>query len=226
MRTLSPKPMTTTALAVDLVNVTRVFGGAPALVRVDLAIAPGEAIWLRGPNGAGKTTLLRVIATAISPTYGGGSVLGHDLLREREQIRRRVELLTHATRLYDDLTAVENLRFAATILGADARLAEPALERVGLSEVGGERVRSFSHGMRQRVAIARTFLRSPDLVMLDEPYTGLDADARGAVDALVADARSIGRTAIVATHHPLGHGLVDREIAMEGGRVLLEGVSA
>src|ERR687888_1357368 len=108
--------MTTTALAVDLVNVTRMFGGAPALVRVDLAIAPGEAIWLRGPNGAGKTTLLRVIATAISPTYGGGSVLGHDLLREREQIRRRVELLTPATRLYDDLTAVENLRFAATIL--------------------------------------------------------------------------------------------------------------
>ena len=92
-----------------LSSVTRVFGLVPGLVRVDLAVERGEMLLVRGPNGAGKSTLLRVIATAVSPTYGSGSVLGYDLVRERDQIRRRTELLGHRTRLYEDLSAEENL---------------------------------------------------------------------------------------------------------------------
>jgi heme exporter protein A len=209
-----------TTAAVRLDSVTRLFGSAPALIRVDLTVEPGETIVLRGPNGAGKTTLLRVIATSLSPTYGGGSVLGFDLARERDQVRRRVELLTHRTRLYDELTALENLRLFATLLDLDPRGAPEALERVGMGGVAGERVRAFSHGMRQRVAVARTLLRSPELLLLDEPYTGLDADARRSVDDLVVAAHTDGRTVVLATHHQLPEALVHREVGMDGGRIL------
>ena len=99
MRTLPRPPVALQDAAVDLRSVTRLFGAAPALVRVDLSIERGEAVVLRGPNGAGKSTLLRIVATALSPTYGGGSVLGFDLATEREEIRRRSELLTHRTRV-------------------------------------------------------------------------------------------------------------------------------
>ena len=121
--------------AVALANVTRVFGTTPAVVRVDLSVDRGELVVLRGANGAGKSTLLRIVATAISPTYGGGSVLGFELVREREAIRRRTELLGHRTRLYEDLTAEENLRFACRIFQADPDAVGPSLERVGLLDV-------------------------------------------------------------------------------------------
>src|SRR2546422_9951991 len=106
-------------LAVRLSGVTRVFGVAPALIRADLSVEPGEVLLVRGPNGAGKSTLLRVIATALSPTYGSGKVLGYDLVTQRNDIRRRTELLGHRTRLYEDLTGEENLRFACSLFGVD-----------------------------------------------------------------------------------------------------------
>ena len=109
----------TAATAVLLTNVTRVFHATPAVVRVDLRVERGETILLRGSNGAGKSTLLRIIATLLSPTYGGGEVLGFDLARDREEIRARTELLGHRTRLYEDLTATENLRFACRLFGAN-----------------------------------------------------------------------------------------------------------
>jgi heme ABC exporter ATP-binding subunit CcmA len=212
----------TSASAVDLVGVTRLFGVVPALVRADLRIERGETVVLRGPNGAGKTTLLRIVATSLSPTYGRGTVLGFDLARDREEIRRRTELLSHRTRLYDDLTAVENLGFWCRLLGLDAGAIDAALDRVGLLEAAGERVRGFSQGMRQRLAIARTILRRPELVLLDEPYTGLDAEARHAVDDLVREAATEARTVLVATHHPVPERLPIREIHVDGGRIVRE----
>lgn len=208
--------------AVDLVGVTRLFGTVPAVVRADLRVGRGEVVVLRGPNGAGKTTLLRIVATSLSPTYGGGSVLGFDLARERGEIRRRAELLTHRTRLYEDLTATENLAFWCRLLGLDADGIDGALDRVGLLEVSGERVRGFSQGMRQRVAVARTILRRPELVLLDEPYTGLDAEARHVVDDLIRSAGHDGRTAIVATHHTVPESLAHRELHVDGGRIVRE----
>jgi heme ABC exporter ATP-binding subunit CcmA len=205
--------------AVALSNVTRVFGAAPAIVRVDLTVERGESVLLRGPNGAGKTTLLRVIATAISPTYGTGTVLGFDLAREREQIRRRTELLGHRTRLYEDLSAAENLRFACRLFGSDSRGVPEALERVGLAGVASERVRRFSQGMRQRVALARVLLRDPELLLLDEPYSGLDDEAKDLVDDVVAEAHDAGRTVILATHDPSRGASATRTLRMEAGKL-------
>jgi heme exporter protein A len=209
---------------IRLSGVTRVFGLVPALVRADLAVERGETLLIRGPNGAGKTTLLRVIATALSPTYGTGSVLGFDLTRGREEIRRRTELLGHRTRLYGDLTAGENLRFACRLHGLDPAGVEGALERTGLGRTSRERVRGYSHGMRQRVALARALLRAPEVLLLDEPYAGLDSEAKNLVDDMITEARSEGRTVLLATHDPSRGTIASRTVSMEGGRVL-EGVS-
>jgi heme ABC exporter ATP-binding subunit CcmA len=227
LRELAPSPTDDSAprasrregRAVVLTNVTRVFGTAPAVIRVDMTVAAGEIVVLRGPNGAGKTTLLRIVATAISPTYGGGTVLGHDVLREREAIRQRSELLGHRTRLYEDLSAEENLRFACTLFGCDPGGVGSALERVGLPDVAAERVRGFSQGMRQRVALARVLLRSPDLLLLDEPYAGLDEDAKDLVDEVIASTAARGGTVILATHDPSRGTSASRTLRMDGGRV-------
>jgi ABC-type multidrug transport system ATPase subunit len=192
------------------------------VVRADLRVERGEAVVLRGPNGAGKSTLLRIAATSLSPTFGGGTVLGFDLVTEREKIRARTELMTHRTRLYEDLTAAENLRLWCTLLGLGPEGVDGALDRLGLLEVSSERVRGFSQGMRQRVAIARTMLRRPELLLLDEPYTGLDAEARHAVDDLLRGAVAEGRTVVVATHHDAPQGLAIRTLHVDGGRVVRE----
>jgi ABC-type multidrug transport system ATPase subunit len=197
-----------------------VFGAAPAVVRVDLSVQRGEILLLRGPNGAGKSTLLRLVATAISPTYGRGSILGFDLLMDREEIRRRVEFVGHRTRLYEDLTAWENLRFACTMHATDPAAVPEALERLGLGDVSGERVRGFSQGMRQRLAVARALLRFPELLLLDEPYAGLDADARDLVDDVIHDARSAGRTVMLATHDVSRSRIATRTVFMDAGRIL------
>jgi heme exporter protein A len=208
------------ALAVALRGLTRVFGVAPALVRVDLTVERGEILLVRGPNGAGKSTLLRIVATALSPTYGTGSVLGFDLAAGRLDIRRRTELLGHRTRLYEDLSAEENLRFACRLYGCDPALVPAALERVGLSAFAGERVGDYSQGMRQRVAVARAAMRRPELLLLDEPYAGLDDEAKQVVDDLVLEARAGGRTVLLATHDPSRGGMATRAVQMEGGRLV------
>jgi heme exporter protein A len=206
--------------AIELHGVTRVFDGLPAVTQVRLAVPAGETLWLCGGNGSGKSTLLRLIATALSPTYGGGSVLGFDLLRERDEIRARLEWLGHQPRLYGDLTARENLEFVARLCGLPTTRAWPALERVGLEEVAGVRVAGFSQGMRQRLAIARCLMRDPAVVLLDEPYAGLDDSARVLVDELLTDAAAHRRTVLIASHEPPPAGVVDRRVFLEAGRVV------
>ena len=196
------------------------FDGLAAVSQVSLEVAKGETVWLRGWNGSGKTTLLRLIATAISPTFGGGSVLGFDLRAERSAIRARTDLLSHETRLYGDLTAVENLRFACSLYDLDPRLAESALDRVGLEEVAAVRVARFSQGMRQRLALARCLMRGPALILLDEPYAALDVEARVVVDELLTAAQASGQTVVVASHEAPPAHLIDREVMMDGGRVI------
>jgi ABC-type multidrug transport system ATPase subunit len=211
--------------AVHLTGVTRVFDGLAAVTRVNLDIGVGEVVWLRGPNGSGKTTLLRLVSTAISPTFGRGSVLGYDLDSRRASIRARTDLLGHQARLYEDLTATENLRFACRLYGLDGRAVAGVLDRVGLSEVATVRAGAFSQGMRQRLALARCILRSPQLILLDEPYAGLDVDARILVDDLLVDARANGQTVLFASHEAPPPELVDRHVVMAGGSVV-QGLSA
>jgi len=205
--------------AVHLTRVTRLFDGLAAITQVSLQVGTGESVWLRGSNGSGKSTLLRVIATAISPTYGGGTVLGHDLTRGRARIRATTELVGHNTRLYDELTATENLHFVCDLLGLDPAGVPAALERVGLAEVATVRAGNFSQGMRQRLVLARCLVRRPQLLLLDEPYAGLDPDARVVVDDLLAESGRTGRTVLVASHEAPPEQLVHRTVVMDGGRL-------
>jgi ABC-type multidrug transport system ATPase subunit len=205
--------------AVHLTRVTRLFDGLAAITQVSLQVGTGESVWLRGSNGSGKSTLLRVIATAISPTYGGGTVLGHDLTRGRARIRATTELVGHNTRLYDELTATENLHFVCDLLGLDPAGVPAALERVGLAEVATVRAGNFSQGMRQRLVLARCLVRRPRLLLLDEPYAGLDPDARVVVDDLLAESGRTGRTVLVASHEAPPEQLVHRTVVMDGGRL-------
>jgi len=212
-------PATHAEAAVSLRGVSRLFDGLPAISQITLDLAVGETVWLRGSNGSGKSTLLRVVATALSATFGSGTILGHDLSTGRAQIRQRSDLLGHRSRLYEDLTAVENLRFVCSMHDVDRGRIEPALQRVGLDEVAHIRTGSFSQGMRQRLALARCIMRCPDLVLLDEPYAGLDVDSRTVVNDLLADTRRRGGTVLLASHEAPPPHLVDRSITLDGGRV-------
>jgi len=214
-----PSPATEDS-AVSLSRVTRIFGVTPALVRVDLEVARGEVLLVRGPNGAGKSTLLGVLATTLAPTYGSGSVLGFALDRGRDEIRRRMELIGHHTRLYEDLTARENLRFWASLLGGDASRVGASLEAVGLGPAADDRVRGYSQGMRQRVAVARAMLREPELLLLDEPYAGLDEEAKASVDRLIDETAARGATVVLATHDPTRGGAAGRTLYMDAGRIV------
>ena len=145
-------------------------------------------------------------------------MLGFDLASDREQIRRRSELLTHRTRLYEELSARENLELFADLLGISRDRVQDALERVALADVADERVRTFSAGMRQKVAVARSIVRDPELLLLDEPTTGLDASARNAVDEMMLRASRQGRTLVIATHQT-----VDARLLRHGPSRLRDG---
>ncbi|MEW5916326.1 MAG: heme ABC exporter ATP-binding protein CcmA [Gemmatimonadota bacterium] len=188
--------------AVSLSGITRRFGHKWALRGIELNVGLGDLVVIQGHNGGGKSTLLRVIATAVSPTNGTGRVLGLDLRKNAAEIRVGCALLGATNGLYEDLSARENLHFAARMLGvrhAD-RVIEDALERVNLTNDADERVRSYSSGMQRRVAIARLMLREPRLLLLDEPFNALDADGAQLVNSMIAGARDRGAAAIVVLH--------------------------
>ena len=204
--------------AVVTTDLARLFAGSPALAGVSLRIRAAGCTALLGANGAGKTTLLRLIATAIRPSYGRAEVDGLDVVRDADLVRERVAYLSHATGLYDDLTARENLAFAAALLAtpdAAARV-ERALDDVGLGGRGGERAGTFSAGMRRRLALARILLGRPSLVLLDEPTSALDAEGIELVERLLAAWRDAGVTVLVASHS------IDRLSRFVDARVMLE----
>lgn len=209
--------------AVETDDLARLFAGSAALAGVSLVVEGGRTVALLGQNGAGKTTLLRLLATAIRPSYGSARVDGLDVVRDTDAVRERVAYLSHATGLYDDLSARENLRFAATMLATPeaATRVERALADVGLVDRADDRVGSYSAGMRKRLALGRILLASPSLVLLDEPYAALDADGMDLVDALLAAWHAAGVSVLVASH------VVDRlESALDGRVVLERGVLA
>ena len=204
--------------AVATREVARLFGRSAALAGVSLEVERGRMVALTGPNGAGKTTLLRILATSLRPTFGTAHVDGIDVAERPELVRPRVAYLSHATGLYDELTAAENLRFAATMLRRPnpARVAADALAEVGLSADADRRVRGFSAGMRRRLALGRLLLATPSLVLLDEPHAALDADGAALVDELLRRWRDGGATVLVASHQ------ADRVGAMADGWARLE----
>ena len=198
------------------------YGDTIALDGVDLAIEPGTHLLLAGANGAGKTTLLRLLTGLTGPSAGLVRIDGEDPRRSR--LRQRLGLLSHQTQLYDDLTVRENLRFFARLYGAPPSTADAALDGVGLSGRAETRVGLLSRGLQQRAALARATLHGPEVLLLDEPFSGLDRAASGAVAARLSErAASAEYSTVVVTHEvEQVASTTNRVVVLRQGRVALD----
>ena len=205
---------------VQVEGLVRTFGHRRALAGVDLTLADGDCLALFGPNGAGKTTLLRVLAGLLKPTAGRARIAGVQLPAGAEA-RAVVGLISHNSMLYDALTARENIEFVARLYGlADPRAAAAdALRRMRIDDRARTVVRALSRGMQQRVSIARAVVHAPRVLLLDEPYSGLDEGGASALTALLVELRRAGTALIIVTHN-LGEGLAlaTQSAIMHAGR--------
>lgn len=183
-------------------GLTRYFGSNPALDNVSFTVEPGEFLVVLGPNGAGKTTLLKILARLMRPTKGGVTVDGADWLAAPPGRQVDVGMVSHATYVYDGLSAIENLRFFGTLYGIDDvdRRGREALAEVGLEALADRRAGTFSRGQAQRLAIARAVLHEPRLLLFDEPFAGLDPHAAGRLTSSLTELNAAGRTIILTTH--------------------------
>jgi heme exporter protein A len=178
------------------------FGLKTVLRGLDFEVQPGEFVALLGPNGAGKTTFLRILASLSRPSLGNVHVAGFQLPNEASAVRARLGVVSHLPLLYGDLTAEENLRFYGrmyNISSLEPRITE-VLEMVGLDARRRDLVRTFSRGMQQRLAIGRAVLHDPDVMLFDEPYTGLDQDASTMLDDVLKTVAAKGRTVVMTSH--------------------------
>jgi heme exporter protein A len=207
--------------AVEARGVEKWYGPRPAVRGVDFTLAAGEFLTLFGPNGAGKSTLLGIVSGLVRPTRGEVWIGGERVGGGEGEWRRRIGVLSHRTFLYAGLTAAENLDFYARLYGLSDRAARvrEGLEGVGLWERRDDRVRGFSRGMQQRLALARTLLHDPRVVLLDEPYTGLDPHAAEMLRRVLERLRDGTRTVVLVTHNlSQGLELADRVVVQVGGR--------
>jgi ABC-type multidrug transport system ATPase subunit len=207
--------------SVTLIDVSRHFGRRRAVSRVSLMVRRGDILGLLGPNGAGKSTLVGLLATLIAPSsgriqFGDRAADGHG-----GDLRRRIGLLAHELFLYPELSARQNLAFFAQLYGLDDRASvSGAIDRAGLSERADDAVSEFSRGMRQRLALERALLHGPRLVLLDEPFTGLDDRAVTGVADRIRRLASDGAIVVLATHDlDLADGLVTRVALVREGRL-------
>jgi heme exporter protein A len=217
------------APAIEVRKLAKSFGHQVALRGVDLQVAEGEFLTLFGPNGAGKTTLIRIVASLTRPTGGTARVRGEDLDGAATSLRRHIGLISHNPLLYGDLTPDENLIFFSRMYDlpdAAARI-DTVLEQVGLTARRRDPVRTFSRGMVQRLTIARAILHDPAIMLLDEPYTGLDLQAADMLRSVLQDLAASNRTVILTTHNlEQGLEMCDRAAILNRGRVAWEGSRA
>jgi len=204
-------------------NLSKSFGRRPVLTDLDLDVAEGDCLALLGPNGAGKTTLLRIIAALSKPASGSVRVAGVDLRQDPISARKQIGFLSHQPLLYGDLSAEENLMFYARMYDVHnpRRRIQELLTQVGLASYRHDPVRTFSRGMTQRLAIARAFLHDPSVLLLDEPYTGLDRQAAAMLDRVLHAVGLHARTVILTTHE-LEHAwrVSNRAALLVGGRIV------
>ena len=208
--------------ALRLVEVTRTFGRRRALHRVSLTADAGTITALLGHNGAGKSTLLSIAATLLRPTSGRVEYGEHDSATGGAALRARIGLLGHDLYLYSELTAAENLRFFAKVYSLDGieRRVDAALERAGLADRRDDIVAGFSRGMRQRLALERSLIHEPRLLLLDEPFTGLDEAARDALRERLRATREAGAIVVLTTHDTAAiERLTDMTVSLVDGRL-------
>ena len=201
------------------------YGDLPVLADLDLTVPWGELLVLFGANGAGKTTLLRVLSTQARADAGTVTVAGFDVRKQGRSVRRRVGVVGHQGFLYDDLTCRENLAFYGRLFGLSRldRRVDDALERVGMKDRAGQRVRTLSHGMTKRVAIARAVLHGPDVLLLDEPEGGLDPESVEMLRELLERFTNDGKAVVMTTHNvERGREWAHRTAYLRGGKVVVE----
>jgi heme exporter protein A len=208
---------------IEVKKLVKRFGPKVVLRGLDLSVGSGDFVALLGPNGAGKTTLLRILSSLSRPSMGSVELAGFNLPREASAVRRNLGVLSHQPLLYADLSAQDNLLFFGRMYGVpdlDDRITE-ILELVGLLPRRHDLVRTFSRGMQQRLAIGRAVLHDPDILLLDEPYTGLDQDACEMLDGILKKVGSQGRT-ILMTSHDLARAadLASRFDVLSRGRIV------
>ncbi len=193
---------------IDVKGLIKNYGLNPVLRGIDLHVGQGEFVALVGPNGAGKSTMMRIVSTLLQPTAGDVMIGGWPLTTHAHKVRRHIGLVSHQPMLYGDLSAEENLTFFGRLYQLEDREERvmQALKKVGLFARQRDAVRTFSRGMLQRLTIARATLHEPDVLLLDEPYTGLDQDASHLLDDLLRAEMENGRTILMITHD-LVHGL-------------------
>ncbi|MBN1465760.1 heme ABC exporter ATP-binding protein CcmA [candidate division KSB1 bacterium] len=206
-------------------NLSKKFGAKKALDEVSFAIAAGQYVALLGANGAGKTTLTRILATLARPSAGHIKIAGFDAKKEPVHIRQRVGVMTHASFLYDDLTAEENLHFYGRMYGVDdvkARITD-LLNKVGLYTRRHDLVRIFSRGMQQRLSLARAILHQPPLLLLDEPFAGLDVNAADMLKQLL-DTLIAGDCTVLLTVHDIDYALQNssRTLILKEGKLIVD----
>ena len=208
--------------AIQVSEVTKAFGNRKALDSVSFELGQGGFLSVFGPNGAGKTTLLRILATLEKPTAGTVTVAGCDVRKDSDDVRARVGFISHQSMLYPDLTPSENLMLYARLYGVEnpkKRVSE-LISSVGLSLRAFEPVRTFSRGMVQRAAIARALINDPEILLLDEPYSGLDPRASSTLDELLENMKR-SRTCVLVSHDvSRGFELCTHAMIMSRGQVV------
>jgi heme exporter protein A len=187
---------------IEVRKLVKRFGLKTVLRSVDFQVQPGEFVALLGPNGAGKTTFLRILASLSRPAMGEVRIAGYHLPEQAAAVRRRLGVVSHLPLLYGDLTAEENLQFFGRMYGLvnlEDRITE-VLDLVGLLSRRRDLVRTFSRGMQQRLAIGRAVLHDPDVMLFDEPHTGLDQEASAMLDRVLREVAARGRTVVMTSH--------------------------
>jgi len=187
--------------AIEVSNLTRNFNGLCAVDHITFAVQPGEVFGFLGPNGAGKTTTIRMLTGQLRPTEGSGTVMGWDIVTQRQELKPHVGIVWEHQNLYERLSGRDNLVFAARLYGVTRRRVEEILQRIGLEARAGDRLKAYSNGMKQRLLIGRALLHSPQVLFLDEPTRGLDPGVAREIRSLVSDLANTGVTVFLTTHY-------------------------
>lgn len=211
-------------------GLTRSYGSVPAVRDVDLAVGRGEVLGLLGPDGAGKSTLLRLLATVLAPDAGDAAVLGLSVTREPDAVTARIGYMSQRFSLYPDLTVAENLRFFARIRGVPRRMrqsrADSLLAGMGMSPFADRPAQHLSGGMKQKLMLAATLMHSPDVLLLDEPTTGVDPVSRREFWRVLAELNASGTTVLVATPYMDEAERCSHVVFLESGRITHRGTPA